>query len=95
MVIPAIVQYTSSWYKRSKYQLRAAWLFSFSALAGAFAGLLAARILNLVGVHGIRGWKWIFIIEGVKTREDSCPSPTDASTWHGIRQQWKSNSPTS
>lgn len=37
-LIPGIVIYSSTWYRRRDYQLRAAWIFSFSAVAGAFAG---------------------------------------------------------
>lgn len=33
-----------------------------------FGGLLAAGILgNLDGAHGITGWRWLFIVEGVIT----------------------------
>lgn len=33
-----------------------------------FAGTLIARgILTLDGVHGIAGWRWLFIVEGVLT----------------------------
>ncbi len=38
-----------------------------TALAGAFSGLLATAIANLNLKHGISGWKWIFIIEGIVT----------------------------
>lgn len=37
-LIPGIVMWVSTWYKRSEMQLRLAWIFSFISLAGAFAG---------------------------------------------------------
>lgn len=43
-------------------QLRFAMMFSVTSLAGAFSGLLAFGIRNLNGVHGIAGWRWIFIL---------------------------------
>ncbi|EJT96563.1 MFS general substrate transporter [Dacryopinax primogenitus] len=38
-----------------------------ATLAGAFGGLLAAAIQQMNGDKGIRGWSWIFIIEGTVT----------------------------
>ncbi|KAJ5288891.1 hypothetical protein N7478_001921 [Penicillium angulare] len=38
------------------------------SLANAFGGLIGAGVLgNLDGAHGIDGWRWLFIIEGVIT----------------------------
>lgn len=47
--------------------LRSALFFSAAALAGAFAGLLAAAIALMDGVAGVSGWAWIFILEGIAT----------------------------
>lgn len=30
-----------------------------------FSGYLMAAVYNLEGVHGFRGWQWLFIIDGV------------------------------
>lgn len=46
---------------------RFAFLYSTVSLTGAFGGLLATAINSLDGTHGIAGWRWIFIIEGVIT----------------------------
>ncbi|RPA94406.1 MFS general substrate transporter [Choiromyces venosus 120613-1] len=42
-------------------------LYSSVSLTGAFGGLLATGINALGGTHGISGWRWIFITEGVIT----------------------------
>lgn len=42
-------------------------LFSGSQLGNAFGTLLARAILELDGAHGLAGWKWLFIVEGVAT----------------------------
>lgn len=55
------------WYKRSEAQKRFSFFFSSTTLAGAFGGLLASAIGKMDGVRGHRGWRWIFIIEGVVT----------------------------
>ena len=42
--------------------------YAGSSVANMFGGLLAAGVLgNLEGAHGIAGWRWLFIIEGVIT----------------------------
>lgn len=55
------------WYKRSEAQKRFSFFFSSTTLAGAFGGLLASGIAKMEGMQGYRGWRWVFIIEGVLT----------------------------
>ncbi|KXJ96662.1 allantoate permease [Microdochium bolleyi] len=65
---PGAVFLMSSWYKRSELTRRMAWFYAGSSLANAFGGLIGAGVLsNLEGAHGIAGWRWLFIIEGVIT----------------------------
>ena len=48
--------------RRAEAQTRYTFLFSSSALAGAFGGLLAGAIGGMDGARGYRGWRWVFII---------------------------------
>ncbi len=65
---PGILLIISSWYKKTEQSKRFAVYISAAVLSGAFGGLLAGAITGgLEGVHGIRGWKWLFIVEGVAT----------------------------
>jgi MFS family permease len=65
---PGAIMLMSSWYTRAELTYRIAWFYAGSSLANMFGGLLAAGVLNnLDGVHGISGWRWLFIIEGVIT----------------------------
>lgn len=57
----------SCWYKRSEAQKRFSFFFSSTTLAGAFGGLLAYGISRMDGIRGYKGWRWIFIIEGLLT----------------------------
>ncbi|CAM9012450.1 unnamed protein product [Wickerhamomyces anomalus] len=41
--------------------------YSAASIAGAFSGLLAFAIAKMDGVGGYRGWRWIFILEGLLT----------------------------
>ena len=59
---PGVLLIISSWYKRSEQSKRFAVYISAAILSGAFGGLLAGAITtNLEGVHGIRGWRWLFV----------------------------------
>jgi MFS family permease len=40
--------------------------FSSATLALGFSGLLAAAIVQMDGIAGLAGWRWIFILEGIK-----------------------------
>ncbi|KAI0139206.1 putative MFS transporter [Pestalotiopsis sp. NC0098] len=65
---PGAIFLMSSWYTRAELAYRIAWFYAGSSLANAFGGLLGAGVLgNLNGAHGISGWRWLFIIEGVIT----------------------------
>lgn len=55
------------WYKRSEAQKRFSFFFSSTTLAGAFGGVLAAGIGKMDGICGYKGWRWVFIIEGLLT----------------------------
>ncbi|KAF9880197.1 major facilitator superfamily transporter [Colletotrichum karsti] len=55
----------SCWYTKKELALRTAVLYSGLVLATSFGGLLSAAIFaGLSGVHGVAGWRWLFIIEG-------------------------------
>jgi MFS family permease len=64
---PGALFYLSLFYNRKQFALRTALLYAGSQLGNAFGGLFAIAILKLEGVHGIDGWRWLFIIEGVAT----------------------------
>ncbi|KAJ8064815.1 hypothetical protein OCU04_007123 [Sclerotinia nivalis] len=66
-LFPGVVFYLSMWYKRTETHYRIALFFSAASLAGAFGGILAYGIGFMDGVGGLKGWRWIFIIEGLLT----------------------------
>jgi MFS family permease len=66
-LFPGVVLYLSGFYRRHELQVRIALFFSAASLSGAFSGLLAAAIQQMDGVRGLRGWQWIFILEGLFT----------------------------
>ncbi|KAF1927177.1 pantothenate transporter liz1 [Didymella exigua CBS 183.55] len=65
---PGCLFYLSSWYTRKELGLRTALLYSGSLISGAFGGLITAGITgNMNGLHGLRAWRWVFILEGIVT----------------------------
>lgn len=52
-------------------QKRYAWFYSIGAVSSAFVGILAFGLMQMDGIAGLGGWRWIFIIEGIV----SIPSP--------------------
>ncbi|CAG8372394.1 unnamed protein product [Penicillium salamii] len=65
---PGVLLLIFSWYKQTEQSKRFGVFISAAVLSGAFGGLIAAGIVDgLEGAQGIRGWRWLFIIEGVIT----------------------------
>lgn len=64
---PGAVYIISQWYPPHMTQFRMSLLYCAAAMSGAFSGLLAAAIAEMSGLGGYRGWRWIFIIEGILT----------------------------
>lgn len=59
---PGILLILSSWYKRNEQSKRFAVYISAAVLSGAFGGIIAGAITGgLDGVHGLEGWRWLFV----------------------------------
>lgn len=60
---PTIHYLLGSWYKPSEYARRAG-IFYFGKMLGlCTAGLIMSACVRLDGIHGIAGWRWMFIID--------------------------------
>ncbi|PLB46592.1 MFS transporter [Aspergillus steynii IBT 23096] len=66
-LVPGCYYLIGMWYKRSEAQKRFSLFFCSTTVAGAFGGLLASGIGKMDGLRGYRGWRWVFIIEGLLT----------------------------
>ena len=65
---PGALYMLSIFYTRKEIATRISILYSGNILATSFSGLIAAAIYNTIdGAHGVKGWKWLFIIEGILT----------------------------
>ncbi|KAF2760738.1 putative MFS transporter [Pseudovirgaria hyperparasitica] len=66
-LFPGMAVYLTLFYTKRELALRIGYLFVSSALAGACGGLLAFAIGHMDGLAGLRGWRWIMILEGLPT----------------------------
>ncbi|KAE8351361.1 histidine phosphatase superfamily [Aspergillus coremiiformis] len=66
-LFPGLITYLTLFYSKRELALRTGYLFSSAAAAGAFGGLLAYAIGFMDGISGLRGWRWILILEGIPT----------------------------
>ncbi|RFU30936.1 hypothetical protein B7463_g5423, partial [Scytalidium lignicola] len=63
-IIPCIQMYITMTYNRDEYAVRCTYIFSASAISGAFGGLLAYG-LTQINSAGLHGWQWLYIVEGI------------------------------
>ncbi|KAL7776766.1 hypothetical protein CFE70_007185 [Pyrenophora teres f. teres 0-1] len=66
-MFPGAFYLIGMWYRRHEAQKRYSFFFSSTTLAGAFGGLLASAIGKMDNMRGYRGWRYIFILEGLLT----------------------------
>ncbi|KAI4246216.1 MAG: hypothetical protein L6R42_009983 [Xanthoria sp. 1 TBL-2021] len=64
---PGVVYLLSTWYKRYEVGKRYSIFYLIGSLASAFGGILAFGLMQMEGISGYGGWRWIFIIEGCLT----------------------------
>ncbi|KAL4950412.1 major facilitator superfamily domain-containing protein [Aspergillus filifer] len=64
---PGCVYLLSTWYTRYELQKRNAAFYLIGSTASGFGGILAYGLMQMDGLGGQNGWRWIFIIEGILT----------------------------
>jgi hypothetical protein len=65
---PGCLYFLSCWYTRKELGFRTALFYSGALISGAWSGLIAAGIkAHMDGLHHLRAWRWLFIIEGAIT----------------------------
>jgi MFS family permease len=62
---PGCVFLLSCWYARFEVQKRFSAFYLLALLASGFASILAYGIMQMKGVAGLNGWRWIFIIVSI------------------------------
>ncbi|KUJ10862.1 MFS general substrate transporter [Mollisia scopiformis] len=64
---PGCAYLLSTWYTRFELQKRNAVFYLIGSMASAISGILAYGIMQMNGLGGLAGWRWIFIMEGLIT----------------------------
>ncbi|KAB5583568.1 major facilitator superfamily domain-containing protein [Coniochaeta sp. 2T2.1] len=65
--IPDIVLWLTYFYKSNELPLRLAWFWTALSTVNILGSLLAAGILQMRGINGWGGWRWLFLIEALIT----------------------------
>ncbi|KAF4627859.1 hypothetical protein G7Y89_g10293 [Cudoniella acicularis] len=65
--IPDIVLWLSYFYTSKELPIRLSFFWTALSVTGVATALAAFGIFHLEGVHGIAGWRWLFLIEGLVT----------------------------
>lgn len=67
-IYPGAIYLLSRFYTKREVSTRLAILYCGQLSSSSFSGLLTAAIFaSLDGKYGLRGWQWLFIIEGCAT----------------------------
>jgi MFS family permease len=64
---PGCVYLLSTWYSRYDMHKRYSVFYFLGSMASALAGILAFGLMQMQGLQGYAGWRWIFIMEGIIT----------------------------
>lgn len=71
---PVLLYILGSWYTKTELAKRTAIFHMTAPLGSAFGGYLQAAVYkNLDGVHGLTGWRWLYIVCGVRECELGTP----------------------
>ena len=62
---PGVVLYITYWIPATSRARAMAQFLALTAILGLFSNPLGALLLNLNGWHGLGGWQWLFLLEGI------------------------------
>jgi ACS family tartrate transporter-like MFS transporter len=62
---PGVIYYLSLWYPTAQRARAIAAFMTAVPLTGLIGGPLSGALLGLDGVYGLKGWQWLFLLEGL------------------------------
>jgi len=66
-LLPGTFLYLSRWVPVRRLGLAFSLLMSATAIANVISGPVAGGLMQLEGLWGLRGWQWVFVVEGLAT----------------------------
>jgi ACS family tartrate transporter-like MFS transporter len=63
--LPGIIYYLSQWFPREQRAKAVSWFMIGIPLSVVFGGPLSGWLLGFDGTLGLRGWQWLYIVEGL------------------------------
>jgi ACS family tartrate transporter-like MFS transporter len=63
--LPGIVYYLSQWFPREQRARAVSWFMIGIPLSVVFGGPLSGWLLGFDGLLGLKGWQWLFLVEGL------------------------------
>ena len=62
---PGMVLYLTYWFPQRYLARNVALFMTATPLAGVIGGPVSGALLQMHGVHGLSGWQWLFLLEGL------------------------------
>jgi ACS family tartrate transporter-like MFS transporter len=63
--LPGILYYLGHWFPKQERARAVSWFMIGIPLATVFGGPIAGMLLGMDGLGGLRGWQWLFLLEGL------------------------------
>lgn len=63
--LPGIIYYLSQWFPKAERARAVSWFMLGIPLSTVFGGPIAGWLLGFDGHLGLRGWQWLFLVEGL------------------------------
>jgi MFS transporter, ACS family, tartrate transporter len=94
---PGMILYLTYWIPAAERARAFALFLTSTSLAGVFGGPISGALLNLGGLYGLKGWQWLFLLEGVPAVLLGCVTllylddkPEGAQWLSPVERQWLS-----
>ncbi|BDA42609.1 Putative tartrate transporter [Coccomyxa sp. Obi] len=92
---PGMWYYLSTFYSEKDIGMAYSWVITGTALSQVIGSPIAAGLLALDGMLGLKGWQWLFVVEGLPTillgfyiSRNVCDGPANAKFLTPAERDW-------